>query len=116
MHRSVGRALSEANTWQELTETLRGHGLRVEARPRGLVVTDGRRRVGGCRIASLGSRPQLEARYGQSLQSYLDHGLRDPLPPPLRSTRRRAQSSAGRLPPLAFGCRTAVGLRRYARL
>ena len=96
VHQAAGLALSKANTWQELTEVLRGHGLHIEARPRGLVVTNGRRRVGGCRIASLGSRPQLEMRYGQSLQSYLDHGTHDPLPAALRPIRRRAQQDAYR--------------------
>ena len=80
----------------ELTTVLRTHGLCIEARSQGLVVTDGRRRVGGCRIASLGSRPQLEMRYGQSMQSYLDHGPRDPLPAVLRPIRRRAQQDAYR--------------------
>ena len=96
VQQTAGLALSKANTWQELTEVLRGHGLHIEARPRGLVVTNGRRRVGGCRIASLGSRPQLEMRYGQSLQSYLDHGTHDPLPAALRPIRRRAQQNAYR--------------------
>ncbi len=96
VHQAVGPALSKANTWQELLAELRAHGLRLEARSRGVVVTDGRRHVGGCRIASLGSRPQLEVRYGQSLQSYVNHGTHDSLPTALRPARRRAQQHAYR--------------------
>ena len=71
----MGPTLQNARSWRELQNALAAHGLHVEARPRGMVITDGSRYIGACRIRGLkGGRPDLEDRFGQSLDDFLETG------------------------------------------
>ena len=82
---NVGPALQNARSWKELQAVLRDHGMHVEARPKGMVITDGSRYIGACRIYGLkGGRPDLEDRFGQPLEEFLSTG-RSPLPLPMTS-------------------------------
>jgi hypothetical protein len=56
--------LRDATSWRELHARLAEHGLRVERKGQGLVVTDGEREVKASRVARDVSFKQLEARLG----------------------------------------------------
>ena len=72
---TMGPTLQNARCWRELAAALDAHGLRVEARPKGMVITDGNRYIGACRIRGLkGGRPDLEDRFGQPLDDFLETG------------------------------------------
>ena len=64
---AAGRDFREARSWEELERRLERHGLRVEARGAGIVVTDGRRHVKASSVDREASRPKLEKRFGMSL-------------------------------------------------
>ena len=72
-----------AQSWKVLHAVLQGRGMRIEARPRGLVIIDGSRYIGASRIRGLkGSRPELEERFGQTLNDFLATG-QSPEPVPM---------------------------------
>src|SRR5919108_2428003 len=56
--------LRAARSWAELEERLSAHGLRLERKGQGLVVTDGERQVKASRVARDLSLRRLEARFG----------------------------------------------------
>ena len=71
----MGPALQNARSWKELQAVLASSGMHVEARPRGMVITDGSRYIGASRIRGLkGGRPDLEERFGQTLDDFLATG------------------------------------------
>jgi MobA/VirD2-like, nuclease domain/TraI-like middle domain len=70
LRREVAGELREAKSWAELEHRLEQHGLRVEARGRGMVVTDGEREVKASRILRTASRGRLEERFGQRLEDW----------------------------------------------
>ena len=78
----MGPVLQNARSWKELQAVLQHHGMRVEARKRGAVITDGSRYIGACRIRGLkGGRPDLEERFGQTLDDFLATGQSpEPIP------------------------------------
>ena len=79
---TMGPTLRNARSWKELQAALQHHGMHVEARPRGMVITDGSRYIGACRIRGLkGGRPDLEDRFGQTLGDFLATG-QSPAPVP----------------------------------
>lgn len=63
--------VTQASSWRQLKRRLKEVGLRMEARPRGMVLTDGYRYVAASRVSKALSRYQLERRYGQTLPSFL---------------------------------------------
>ncbi len=63
----AGRDLREAQSWGDLERRLERHGLRVEAKGAGLVVTDGRQHVKASGVDRGASRAKLEQRFGRSL-------------------------------------------------
>lgn len=67
----VGKDIAQAKSWAELMGALRQHGLRVEARGRGVVITDGRHYAKASSVDREASLPRLERRFGQTLSSYL---------------------------------------------
>src|SRR5712691_7454192 len=56
--------LRAARSWAELEERLAAHGLRLERKGQGLVITDGERQVKASRVARDLSLRRLEARFG----------------------------------------------------
>lgn len=56
--------LRAARSWAELEETLAAHGLHLERKGQGLVITDGERQVKASRVARDLALRQLEARFG----------------------------------------------------
>jgi hypothetical protein len=60
----------EAGSWADLEERLAGHGMRLEKRGRGLVVTDGERQVKASRIHRGRSLGKLEERYGMTFNDW----------------------------------------------
>lgn len=60
----------EARSWGELDRRLERHGLRVEARGAGLVVTDGRQVVKASSVDREASRGKLEQRFGETLRTH----------------------------------------------
>jgi relaxase-like protein/DNA relaxase TraI-like protein len=76
--------LRAARSWAELEARLAEHGLRLERKGQGLVITDGEHQVKASRVARELSLRQLEARFGIA---YPDRE------PPARA-RERARSSA----------------------
>lgn len=76
--------LTQAKSWAELEARLGKKGLRIEAKGRGLVVTDGAREVKASRIAREASRGHLEKRLGMEFQKW-------------RSLRRDLEHTAQRL-------------------
>ncbi len=67
----VGQDIPQAKSWGELVGALKQHGLRVEARSRGMVITDGQRFTAASRVTPEASRFRLERRFGQKLSDYL---------------------------------------------
>lgn len=67
----VGKDIAQAKSWAELMGALRQHGLRVEARGRGAVITDGRHYAKASSVDREASLPRLERRFGQTLSGYL---------------------------------------------
>lgn len=63
----AGRDFKEAQSWGELERRLERHGLRVETKGAGLVVTDGRQHVKASSVDRGASRTSLERRFGNSL-------------------------------------------------
>jgi hypothetical protein len=57
-----------ARSWEELAARLEAHGLRLEPKREGFVITDGERQVKASRVDRELSRRQLEARLGPSRQ------------------------------------------------
>ena len=79
----MGPALQNARSWKELQAVLESSGMHVEARSRGMVITDGSRYIGASRIRGLkGGRPDLEERFGQTLDDFLATG-QSPEPVPM---------------------------------
>jgi hypothetical protein len=64
IRREAGHHFREASSWADLSARIHPHGLRLEARGRGLVVTDGERMVKASRISRDSSRAALEERLG----------------------------------------------------
>ena len=71
VRQKAGKDLSEARSWEELTAALRRHGLRMEVRGRGAVITDGERVAKASRVMAEASGPRLARRFGQTLGAYL---------------------------------------------
>jgi DNA relaxase TraI-like protein len=74
--------LRAARSWAELEERLAEHGLHLERKGQGLVITDGEHQVKASRVARELSLRQLEARFGvaypgrePSAQTLPDHAL-----------------------------------------
>lgn len=70
VRQKVGKDLAEARSWKDLAEALGQHGLRVEVRGRGMVITDGERVVKASRVSAEASGPRLAGRFGQTLGDY----------------------------------------------
>ena len=90
------RALADlrtATSWRDLDARLATHGLRVEPRGRGAVVTDGTREAKLSSVSRSVSRPKLEARLGPLRAHEADRGDG---PAPVVGSRTRRQ----RRPPL----------------
>lgn len=72
----IRRLFRSSNSWAELEAKLKDVGLRLERRGRGVVVTDGKRRIKASRIDRRGSKRRLEERFGQRFASWLDEKRR----------------------------------------
>lgn len=68
--RELGPELAEARSWSDLAVRLEVHGVHLEARGRGLVVTDGEVYVKASSIGREYSRGRLEARFGQGFAEW----------------------------------------------
>lgn len=65
----LSRTLGSAREWGEVREALGRHGYRLEPTERGMIVTDGEHYAKASSVDERLSRPRLEARFGQSLDS-----------------------------------------------
>lgn len=68
----AGRDLVEAKSWDELDRRLERHGLRIEPKGAGMVITDGRRYVKASSVDREASRGKLEKRFGVTLVEHRD--------------------------------------------
>lgn len=66
----AGDDLKKAQSWEELDRRLERHGLRIEAKGAGMIVTDGRQHVKASSVDREASRGKLERRFGMSLAEY----------------------------------------------
>lgn len=66
----LAKDFSSSRSWAELDHRLRRHGYRLQARGRGLVVTDGRRSVKASRIDRQASAQRLAERFGMPYRQY----------------------------------------------
>lgn len=66
----AGHDLKEARSWEELDRRLERHGLRIEARGAGMVLTDGKQNVKASSVDREASRGKLEKRFGLSLAEH----------------------------------------------
>ncbi len=82
----AGRDFAEAASWTDLETRLARHGLRLEPRGRGMVVTDGRESLKCSAVAREASRALLERRFGER---YVEHRRE-------RGTSRDAEGRSGR--------------------
>jgi len=64
VRRVVRGEVGKARSWTDLEARLRQHGLRIEPRGRGFVVTDGKESVKASSLAPGASRKNLEERFG----------------------------------------------------
>ena len=87
--------LKEAKSWKDLEGRLARNGLRVEAKGRGMVITDGTEQVKNSRVHRSVSRGKLEARFNQTYQEYVSQ--REKTKEPVdRATQRETESRANR--------------------
>jgi len=113
----LAKEIAQSRSWAELDSRLRRHGYRLQARGRGLVVTDGRRSVKASRLDRQASAHRLAERFGMPYRDYREaraslvvevrrdrtertHARRRGSPRPLRLQRaaqRRLVSAALRL-------------------
>jgi len=137
--RALAPHFEAARSWTDLAARLHANGVRVEARGRGLVVTDGAVHVKASRIGRAYSRARLEERFGafagwrKELERFdAAAGLyprltaRSPVQPRARATARALRQSGARLGwralsrlrgPLAPAVATlALGARRWGRV
>jgi len=82
--------LRAARSWAELEETLARHGLRIERKGQGLVITDGTHHVKASRVARDLSLRQLETRFGVP---YAEREPFDPAREPLNPAVREVVSA-----------------------
>jgi hypothetical protein len=81
----AGRDFREARTWDDLDRRLERHGLRVEAKGAGMVLTDGRQHVKASSVDRDASRAKLERRFGVALAAHQAQSREvDPLSPRVR--------------------------------
>ena len=85
--------LRAATSWRDLDARLAAHGLRVERKGRGAVVTDGTREAKLSSVSRSVSRPKLEARLGP-LRAHEEGRAVPPLRVERSGTRRTAPSLA----------------------
>lgn len=64
VRQAVRRDVADARSWADLEARLRKQGLRIEARGRGFVVTDGKESVKASSVAPGASRKNLQERFG----------------------------------------------------
>ena len=88
--------LQRATSWRDLDDRLAVHGLRVERRGRGAVVTDGTREAKLSSVSRSVSRPKLEARLGPLRAHEQGRGVPLPRPPEKTGTSRSLTSSRRR--------------------
>ncbi|MDT0631979.1 relaxase/mobilization nuclease domain-containing protein [Rubrivirga litoralis] len=89
--------LQQTTSWRDLDARLAVHGLRVERRGRGAVVTDGTREAKLSSVSRSVSRPKLEARLGP-LRAH-EQGREVPAPrPPEKTSASRSLASSRRQP------------------
>jgi hypothetical protein len=70
VRRVAGRDLVEAKSWGELDARLERHGLRIEPKGAGMVLTDGRHSLKASSVDREASRGKLEKRFGVSLAEH----------------------------------------------
>src|SRR5690606_4029290 len=103
---SAGPDLQQAKSWDELDQRLERHGLRVEPKGVGMVVTDGRHYVKASSVDREASRGKLEKRFGVTLAEHRTNKLeRRGLPP-------KAKDIADDLRTLDLRARLKAGLAR----
>ena len=66
----AGPDLKEARSWEELERRLERHGLRIEAKGAGMVLTDGRQHTKASSVDREASRGKLERRFGMGLAEH----------------------------------------------
>ncbi len=66
----AGQDLREARSWEELDRRLDRHGLRIERRGAGMVITDGRHFAKASSVDREASRGSLEKRFGETLSAH----------------------------------------------
>lgn len=66
----LAQEIRQSRSWAELDHRLRRHGYRLQARGRGLVVTDGRRSVKASRLDRQASAHRLAERFGMPYRDY----------------------------------------------
>ncbi len=67
----VAEDLEKARSWDELIGVLKGQGLRLELRDRGMVITDGKCYAAASRVSRPVGLQRLERKYSQTLAAYL---------------------------------------------
>ena len=70
VRRAAGEDFEQAGSWEELTRRLRGHGLELEVRQRGLVVTDGAEYAKSSSVMPGISARKLAERFGETYAEY----------------------------------------------
>ena len=70
VRRAAGDDFEKARSWEELTRRLRGHGLELEARRSGLVVTDGAEYAKSSSVMPGISARKLAERFGETFAEY----------------------------------------------
>ncbi len=70
VRRAAGDDFEQAQSWEELVRRLRGHGLELKARKRGLVVTDGAEYAKSSSVMPGISAQKLADRYGETFAEY----------------------------------------------
>ncbi len=66
----AGGVFQTATSWQELRDGLAEQGLWVEAKGRGMIVTDGHEYLKASRVDREASRSKMEDRFGETLAAY----------------------------------------------
>src|SRR5690606_36681170 len=103
---NAGSVLKRAKSWDDLDRRLERHGLRIEPKGVGMVVTDGRHYVKASSVDREASRGKLEKRFGVTLAEHRTKKLERPGLTP------KAQEIADDLRTLDLRGRLKAGLSR----
>ena len=113
--RAARKDFEDAKSWSDLQRRLQHHGLRLEPRRSGLVVTDGREYAKSSSVAQGVSRARLEERFGESYADAMER-QRGGLSAQAKALARQFEAYKATPPGLSAAAQEAQLARAFRRL